>query len=362
MRHIIKIILLFANLLLSGALLMGAYSGLYPSRIGVLFELTFPFSLLATIAFFFIWLVYKPKYILIPIATILLAWGGISRYFPVHIPQPIDNAQPGFTLMSYNAYSFSDFEAGERSRNRTLDFILLQDADVVCLQEVIPLKPNRHLHITQEQIDTLLARYPYQIVGNKVELLGILSKYPVRLLSETTHSPTSATAIYQVNIDGHPVTLVNQHLESIGLTKTDKELYQQVTENPNADQLDDIKNHLLSKLTKAARVRNKQADRIAREITRMSGAVIICGDFNDSPLSYAVRRFQRMGFQDLYSQLGFGPGITYHANRFWFRIDHILYRGDIEAVALQRPRLKCSDHYPLIAQFKWIDSENSSTQ
>ncbi len=362
MRHIIKIILLFINLLFSGLLLIGAYSGLYSTRIGVLFELFFPFSLLVSIAFFFIWLIYKPKYILIPIASLVLSWGGVSRYFPIHIPQPIDNRQQGFTVMSYNAYSFADFEQGKRNRNRTLDFILLQDADVICLQELSILKSNRNLHITQEQIDTLLTRYPYQISNNKVGHLGLLSKYPARLLFETAYSPTSAMAIYQVEIDGHPVTFVNQHLESIGLTKTDKELYQKITENPNTDQLDDIKTHLLSKLTKASQLRNEQADKIAEEISDISSALIVCGDFNDSPLSYSVRRFQRMGFHDTYSQLGFGPGITYHANRFWFRIDHILYRGNIEATALQRPRLKCSDHYPLITQFKWIHPENLLTQ
>ena len=46
-------------------------------------------------------------------------------------------------------------------------------------------------------------------------------------------------------------------------------------------------------------------------------------------------------------------GITYHANRFWFRIDHILYKGNMEARWLERLHNKSSDHYPLLVRFAW---------
>ena len=61
-------------------------------------------------------------------------------------------------------------------------------------------------------------------------------------------------AIYQVKIEDHTVTIVNQHMESIGLTQTDKELYHEITAHPNTDRLDEIKKHLLSKLMNAAEI------------------------------------------------------------------------------------------------------------
>ena len=67
---------------------------------------------------------------------------------------------------------------------------------------------------------------------------------------------------------------------------------------------------------------------------------------------------ESMGFRDAYNELGLGPGITYHANRFWFRIDHILYKGNMEARWLVRQRHKSSDHYPLVTRFVWENSEN----
>ena len=54
---------------------------------------------------------------------------------------------------------------------------------------------------------------------------------------------------------------------------------------------------------------------------------------------------------DAYAQNAFGPTITYHGNRFYFRIDHVLYGGDMEAVDIERGDVPSSDHYPLLTTF-----------
>ena len=100
MKHVVKVILLLLNLLWGLLLVIGSYSAYFPSRIGTLVELLFPLNLFACIAFFFIWLAYNPRYIWVPLAALVISWGGIARYCPVHKPQPIDNSQPGFSLMT----------------------------------------------------------------------------------------------------------------------------------------------------------------------------------------------------------------------------------------------------------------------
>lgn len=352
MKHVVKVILLLLNILWGLLLIMGAYSAYFPTRAGILLELIFPLNLFACIAFLFVWLAYKPRLIWVPAAALALAWGGIARYCPIHRAQPHDNSEPGFTLMTYNVYFLLDYEGTDTPLNRTLSFLLAQDADMVCLQESPELnRPNAGLKVSKEQIDSIHARYPYRIPTDLG--MNFLSKYPAQLLFDTTYSESSAVAAYRVQIGEREVTIVNQHMESIGLTQTDKELYHEITAHPNTDYLEEVKTHLLSKLVNAARARNKQADLTAERIDSLAGNVIVCGDFNDSPLSYAVRRFRRMGFRNAYNELGLGPGITYHANRFWFRIDHILYKGDMEAQWLERLRYKSSDHYPLLTRFVW---------
>lgn len=108
----------------------------FPPCIGTLVELLFPAeSVCLHSVLFYIGSAYNPRYIWVPLAALVISWGGIARYCPVHKPQPIDNSQPGFSLMTYNAYFFLDYEGTDTRQNRTLSFILSQNADLVCLQE-----------------------------------------------------------------------------------------------------------------------------------------------------------------------------------------------------------------------------------
>jgi hypothetical protein len=77
-----------------------------------------------------------------------------------------------------------------------------------------------------------------------------------------------------------------------------------------------------------------------------SDGVIICGDFNDTPISYAYSKM-KVGLKDAYVSTGFGPGITYHEDLFLFRIDHIFHSPNIKAYQTKVDKVKFSDHYPL---------------
>ena len=78
---------------------------------------------------------------------------------------------------------------------------------------------------------------------------------------------------------------------------------------------------------------------------------MICGDFNDTPYSYAYLT-AKGDLCDAYRDGGFGPMKTYYRNRFYFHIDHILYSGDfLDATACRRGSSRASDHYPLVADF-----------
>ena len=81
----------------------------------------------------------------------------------------------------------------------------------------------------------------------------------------------------------------------------------------------------------AFRIRAEQADIIADEIEALQGDyLIVCGDFNDTPISYARRRIQGQ-LRDAYVESGKGVGISYNGNMFWFRIDHILHSPNMTA-------------------------------
>ena len=75
--------------------------------------------------------------------------------------------------------------------------------------------------------------------------------------------------------------------------------------------------------------------------------IIVCGDFNDTPISYTHRTIAQ-DLDDAFTQSGRGLGISYNQNRFYFRIDNILTSKNLRAYNCTVDRsIKESDHYPI---------------
>ena len=154
--------------------------------------------------------------------------------------------------------------------------------------------------------------------------------------------------------------IINVHLESLKFTDSDKALYRSITDiskspdNINEKTVEDVKSKLLTKLAQAFKLRAAQAHDIRTYIDNLGDAnIILCGDFNDTPYSYAYLTVMGDDMADVYKECALGPTITFHANRFYFRIDHILYKGNFKAIDIERGNDKHSDHYPLFATFEW---------
>jgi endonuclease/exonuclease/phosphatase (EEP) superfamily protein YafD len=107
------------------------------------------------------------------------------------------------------------------------------------------------------------------------------------------------------------------------------------------------------KLAAANLVRTEQVDTLIAGIHSIGGPnVIVCGDFNDVPGCTSLRNLTSIsGLKQVYPEVCCGPTYTFNTNRFYFRIDHVLYRGDLKPVEMVRGDIRCSDHYPLLTTF-----------
>ena len=56
--------------------------------------------------------------------------------------------------------------------------------------------------------------------------------------------------------------------------------------------------------------------------------------------------------RSVFRTIATGPVITYHSDRFFFNIDHVLYQGDVTPVRYRRGSIKSSDHYPIYVTFR----------
>jgi endonuclease/exonuclease/phosphatase (EEP) superfamily protein YafD len=100
--------------------------------------------------------------------------------------------------------------------------------------------------------------------------------------------------------------------------------------------------------------RNAQLAAVADLVRESSGATLVCGDFNDTPFSPSFRAFKaRAGVAN--AAAGQGYPATFPAGWLpvWVPIDHCVYRGGLVPVRVQSGPDVGSDHYPLVAEFRW---------
>ncbi len=356
MKHLGKLVILLllaANLAVTGLLLATAYSPyLQPTQHPVLscLGLAFPIFLLLNTACLLGWLIIQQyKCALLPLAGLLLCLPQARTYLPLNLRTerlPEDNLK----ILSYNIMGFGASSPTDR-QNPILTYLQESRADIICLQEYSTGKTSKHP--TQKAIDKALAEYPYHRIdaigkqrGNKVACyskLPILSARPLKYASAS-----NGTLVYELAWGDDTLLLINNHLESNKLTKEDKVVYEDMLRDPEKDKVESGMRQLVGKLAEAAALRAPQADSIAREIERSPHRdIIVCGDFNDSPISY-THRVIGQELDDAFTHSGRGLGISYNQNKFYFRIDHILTSPSLEAFNCTVDRsIAASDHYPV---------------
>ncbi len=356
-------VLLWIDIAIAAAYLATAFSGyINPASCSylALLGLAYPIALIATVLMIPVWLFIKKKYALIPIAALVLTIPQIFTFCPIHYNRFWgDRQESDFVLMTYNIFGLNG-NKGKKSPHPSIAEILKYNPDFVCLQEMDDLH-NKNKGITERQYDLLKQRYPYIKENPGPSGLSYFSKSPVQLVYSCHGSRYFSAEVYRTTIYGDSAFFVNTHLESIGLTKSDKELYMQLTSTDKDKTIKGIRSQLMSKLVNAFKNRAKQAENIRTVIDSIiannpKSYIFVCGDFNDTPYSYAYLTVKG-DLNDAYTDAGIGVINTYNANRFYFKIDQIFYDGnDLEAVSSRRGHARTSDHYPLITRFRKKDT------
>ncbi|MEM8906288.1 MAG: endonuclease/exonuclease/phosphatase family protein, partial [Bacteroidota bacterium] len=98
--------------------------------------------------------------------------------------------------------------------------------------------------------------------------------------------------------------------------------------------------------------RAQQAHLVAEHVRNSPYPVMICGDFNETPLSY-VYRILSAPLQDAFKQKGSGLGTTYAGKIPALRIDYILADRRLKILDHQILYKSYSDHYPVRSSFEW---------
>jgi endonuclease/exonuclease/phosphatase family metal-dependent hydrolase len=356
-RDVVKLVIFLTNIF-AIALLFSSFLAWNVSTLKTnLFSyigLGFGFILLLNIAYLVFWLLFsKWKYAAICLIALLICYKPVTTFFPIKINQP-KAPEKSIQILTYNVQGFPK-ERDKNSRERPiLDYISETDADIVCLQEYLVSKTGQSI-FSQQDVNRKLSMYPYRSVtglesSGKYHILGLacFSKYPIEDTHEVVfESSYNGAAVYTINIEGKRYTVANVHLESNSILAEDKKLYIDFLQNTDSVKLETVTTNIRNRLGSAYRMRAKQVNQVKDYIkTQGTQGTIICGDFNDTPISYAYNQMKK-GLQDAYVSTSFGPGITYNEYLFLFRIDYIMHSDNFKAYQTKVDKIDHSDHYPL---------------
>ena len=228
--------------------------------------------------------------------------------------------------------------------NKVLQYLLQQDADVICLQEVDVYKDNKFLTLPDVK-QTLQTKYPYSYIDfsvyNKRHQYGTMvwSKYPiVNKQSIRYESQGNLSNQCDLIVDGDTIRVINNHLESYRFTAEDAE---------------DMGN-MRQKMERSTPLRIKQSRAVRRMIDASPYPTVVVGDFNAIPLSYTYLHIKR-GLHDAFLETSwFRTGPTCKKRGIGIRIDYILSTHSLIPVSCEGDyKATGSDHWPVEATFAW---------
>ena len=251
-----------------------------------------------------------------------------------------------FKVLSYNVRFFYN-DAGESSADSVAALIERLNPDIVCLQEYYPDLASR-----SERMMRLMEEYHTVQIAPETgqwHRQAILSRFKILRSGYIMRPKIAVWADLLIRED--TVRVVNNHLQSTGITAFDSEYltgHAYLLDTAREEKLRSI----VSRFHDNCVVRADEADTIRGHLDSLAPALqILCGDFNDTPLSYTYRTLAR-GLNDAFSEAGEGFSHTFRGFFDALRIDYIFSSDGFETLSYEVPEVPHSDHLPVLVRLK----------
>ncbi len=282
--------------------------------------------------------------------ALLLSWPSLRLITPMNITNPgADDGKTQLKVLTMNVTEFN-WHNNNDSPSKNMRYILDQDADIVTIQEGLVYFSYEKLKTVQPMLAELYKKYPYR--KKHFFDVGILSKYPFTEVSSPILNQDSLNYFikaWDVDAPGGNIRVISMHLSSLRFTRNDSQVIESM--NVPSGRKSRIKS-VTRKIDNAFHSHARQSRAIRELIDDTAGDVLVMGDMNDTPASFAYRTVCGDDVRDAWADAGCGPIYTFHAHHLFVKIDHILYRGDMKLLSCHRDKKGESDHYPLVATFE----------
>ena len=363
-RRFTKKTLVIINIIIAIALIIGCNAKYFnPENFWFIGFLTIaaPYLFICTISYFVFWFFTKKKLMLISLITTLLLWNPLGHIFKLRWNSKFENQKQfdAVRVMSWNVEQFEilNHKKNPEQKQEMINLINSYDPDVACFQEVVASDAYpKAINYLPAMVDVWKMKnyyYDYSPLDNFDDKhhFGriILSKYPIinkQTISFTPRTYENTFMYVDIVKASDTIRVFNLHLQSLRFSEQNRAYLDDAAKTNEIDYEESVS--IAAKMKAAFIKRELQADAIHNEIEKSIYPVIVCGDFNDVPNSYAYSTIGS-GLQNAFSKKGSGISRTFTGISPTLRIDNIFASKQFDVLQYTRVKEKISDHYPILS-------------
>lgn len=314
-----------------------------------------PVIYVATVLFALYWVIrWRPVRALLMLALVVAGLFKVSLYYKpelrrIHAEEGSERGT--ITLMSWNVRGFQCDDFRRSSADSAARIIEAWNPDIVCLQEyaAAPAARSSAFSGLAERYES--ARFGYGSRDSEAlsnVQMAILSKY--RILRSGVVTNPAVTVWADLAVGDDTVRIFSNHLWSTRIKAADNDYLasrQFISDTAREEKIRDM----LGRFTANTVQRAAQVDSLRLVFGDAPACRIVCGDFNDTPMSYAYSRLSE-GLNDAFRESGSGYSHTYRGFFNMLRIDYVLSADCFETLSYEVPDVGESDHLPVVVRLK----------
>ena len=310
----------------------------------IFFGLAFPLIAVGNLLMTCFWFISKSRF---EVRKIIRRSGVGLLFSTRHIPKiiglnfPKKESVDSGKLLSFNVgglYRFNPYGKHKRFEiSAFYDFLEKEKFDLGCFQEFSPS--------VAEKFKNENSPFFKQVSQPKRQII-IGSNFKIIRDGKINFKQKGANGITWADVDwnNRPVRIYNMHLRSNRIST----LTNQFSFRSDFFSKKGVRyvNKVMRHYKRSAVERVTMAEKLKAHIADCPYPIIICGDLNDSPVSYIYREISR-GMTDVFVKEGFGFGTTYSGKLPGLRLDYFFVSPEIEPINFQIIKNDFSDHFAI---------------
>ena len=290
-----------------------------------------PFVYVAQAVVTIYWIVRWRPWVAVPMVLLsLVGMFQLSLFYKIEYRRVYTepNLRPRYEksalkVLSYNVRSFID-DNGNRCIDSIAEIVRSVNPDIVCLQEM------GFSEIVDSVFATMkLKPMPASVSRNELSP-AIYSRFPI-IKAERIDTMKNFVWVDMI-VREDTIRVYNVHLHSTAIRRDDN-TYIENHEYLESDSVGKVRS-MINRLTLNNQLRAVQADTLAFLVRTSDYPTIICGDFNDTPVSYTYRTVGR-NMRDVFRRVGRGYSHTYRGFFDMLRIDYIMTSREFDPLSYE---------------------------